>query len=225
MVAHPTIGEQVAARRRETRATGDGCRARNRSDAAEAGAPMSAHPPGGVEHSLPARTRMISPTLLLPAEIIIFEIKPSRWYMLFAAMPWLTVGVALVLLANGLAVLPGPVRSAGIIVGSSIAGLGTLVALFQWSARTYVLTDRRVITQAGVLNVAVESMGLEQIENTFVAQAAGQRLCGIGNIFFRCAGSPQGCLVWEHVTRAEEVHARVVLQIDRWKHALEMTKP
>jgi hypothetical protein len=30
--------------------------------------------------------------------------------------------------------------------------------------------------------------------------------------------------MWEHISQPKEVHARVVVQIDRWKRTLEMTK-
>jgi hypothetical protein len=78
--------------------------------------------------------------------------------------------------------------------------------------------------QTGVVNVQVESIGLEEISGTFVAQAIGQRILGIANIFFRCTLVPRNCLVWEHLSHPQEIHAAVITQIDRWKHTLEMTK-
>jgi hypothetical protein len=58
-----------------------------------------------------------------------------------------------------------------------------------------------------------------------VAQAAAQRILGIGSIFFRCGREAhRGSQMWEHIGQPKEVHARVVVQIDRWKRTLEMTK-
>jgi hypothetical protein len=112
----------------------------------------------------------------------------------------------------------------GVVLGGSVAGLRVAVALMEWLGRTYVLTDRRVIKQFGVIDVQVQSMNLEDVANVFVAQAAAQKSLGIGTLFFRPTGSAVP-LAWEHIRQPLAVHARVAAQIDRWKRTLEMTKP
>jgi hypothetical protein len=188
--------------------------------AADASAfPLSNATPGPVEEDLPARSRIISPSLLLPAEIVVFELKPSLWYAVFAALPIAGIGAAIVLVACVLDELPAavqPLRRWGVVVGVWIVGLRAAFALVQWLGRTYVLTDRRVIKQTGVVNAYVEELGLEDIEHTFVAQSALQRVLGIGTILFRCRSRDHTC-AWEHVRRPKEVHAHLVQQIDRWK--------
>ena len=170
-----------------------------------------------------ARARIISPSLLLPAEIVIFELKPSHWYVVFASLPMVAVGLTLIVLACVIDELRA-VRQPGLIVGIWIIGLRIALALLQWLGRTYVLTDRRILTQSGVLDVVVESMGLEEIENTFVAQAVAQRVLGIGTIFFRSDGAGRASLAWEHIRSPKKVHAHIVVQIDRWKNSLNGTK-
>ena len=59
--------------------------------------PMSGSPEG--VHEGLAAPRIIAPTLLLPAEIVIFELKPSLWYVAFPSLPIAAAGAALVLLA------------------------------------------------------------------------------------------------------------------------------
>jgi len=188
--------------------------------------PMTGGPtPGGLEHDVGGRARIIAPSLLLPGEIIVFEIKPSLWYVAFESVPIAAAGLALVLLALSIDELPPVVRQWGIVIGVWAMGLRLAVSLLQWLGRTYVLTDRRILTQYGVFSVEVECMGLEEIANTFVAQAAAQRILGIGSIFFRCGREAhRGSQMWEHISQPKEVHARVVVQIDRWKRTLEMTK-
>jgi len=170
-----------------------------------------------------ARTRIISPSLLLPAEIVILELKPSRWLAVFASLPMAAVGLTLIALVCAIDQLQS-LRQLGVIVGVWIIGLRVALALLQCLGRTYVLTDRRILIQSGVFNVVVEAMGLEEIENTFVAQAVGQRVVGIGTIFFRSDGPGRASLAWEHVRDAKKVHARVVAQIDRWKNSLNGMK-
>jgi hypothetical protein len=166
-----------------------------------------------------ARARIISPSLLLPAEIVILELKPSRWLAVFASLPMAAVGLTLIALVCAIDQLQS-IRQLGVIIGVWIIGLRVALALLQCLGRTYVLTDRRILIQSGVFNVVVEAMGLEEIENTFVAQAVGQRVVGIGTIFFRSSGPGRASLAWEHVRGAKKVHARVVVQIDRWKNSL-----
>jgi hypothetical protein len=187
--------------------------------------PMSGGPtPGGLEH-VSGRARIIAPSLLLPGEIIVFEIKPSLWYVVFESVPIAAAGMVLFLLALSIHELPEVVRHWGAVIGISAIGLRVALALLQWLGRTYVLTDRRILMQYGVFSVEVECMGLEEIASTFVAQAAAQKILGIGSLFFRCGHEGRrDSLVWEHISHPKEVHARIVAQIDRWKHTLEMTK-
>ncbi len=196
-------------------------------DAAEV-ADIPAAPPrrgfsnsGNLEEGLPvARSRIIAPSLLLPAEVIVFELKPSLWYVFIISFPVVALGAAAVLLALAIEDLPQVVRHWGTILGVWVMGLRVAVALFQWLGRTYVLTDRRILEQRGVMNVTVECLGLEEIESSFVAQSAFQRVLRIGTIFFRCAadGRRRHGTAWEHVPQPKEVHGVIVAQIERWKH-------
>ena len=170
-----------------------------------------------------ARTRIISPSLLLPAEIVILELKPSRWLAVFASLQVAAIGLTLMVLVCAIDQLQS-VREPGVIVGVWIIGLRLALALLQCLGRTYVLTDRRILIQSGVFNVVVEAMGLEEIENTFVAQAVAQRVLGIGTIFFRSDGAGRASLAWEHIRSPKKVHAHVVVQIDRWKNSLSGLK-
>lgn len=197
----------------------------NRADGDEATGPTpSAH---ALSRSTPeeigedaVRSRIISPSLLLPAEVVLFELKPSLWYVLFTSLPIAAAGVALVALALAVEQLQS-VRHLGMVVGMWVIGLRVAVALLQWLGRTYVLTDRRILIQSGVFDVKVEALGLEHIETTFVAQAVVQRLLSIGTLFFRTGNAGRGSLSWEHVRRPKDVHGHVVAQIERWKHTLE----
>ena len=180
---------------------------------------LSRSAPDEIENEMPVRARIISPSLLLPAEVVIFEVKPSLWYVVFTSLPIAAVGLTVMFLVCVIEQLHA-VRYLGAVIGTWVIGLRIAFALLQWLGRTYVLTDRRILMQSGVFEVGVESMPLEDIENTFVAQAVAQRVLGIGKIFFR-ANTPHGAsLAWEHIRRPKEVHAHIVAQIDRWKNSL-----
>jgi hypothetical protein len=184
--------------------------------------PMSGMPQG-VHEALPA-PRIIAPTLLVPGEIVIFELKPSLWYVFLVSAPIVAIGALVLYLASTIRELPDSARQMGVVLGVSIMGLRGAVALLEWLGRTYVLTDRRALKQSGVVNVQVQSLNLEEVANLFVAQAAAQRALSIGTLFFRPVGAGLP-LAWEHIRRPSEVHARVAAQIERWKRTLEGAKP
>jgi len=175
--------------------------------------------PDRAEGGVAARSRIISPSLLLPAEAVVFELKPSLWYVVIVSLPIAGAGVALALLACFMEELSSVWRHWGLVLGIWIVGVRVAVGFLEWLGRTYVLTDRRILKQHGVLNVRVECAGLEEIVSTFVAQAAFQRAVGIGTIFFRCAGGATDAQAWEHVRRPKEAHGHIVAQIERWKRA------
>lgn len=187
-------------------------------------APLSGSAPEGLNESLPARSRIISPSLLLPAEAVVFELKPSLWYVLIVSLPIAAAGVALILLACLVEEVAYVWRHWALVIGIWAVGLRVAVGFLQWLACTYVLTDRRILKQHGVVNVCVRCVGLEEIESTFVAQAAFQRAVGIGTIFFRCGHREREAQAWEHVRRPKEIHGRIVAQIERWKQTRSMTE-
>jgi len=181
--------------------------------------PMSGSAPGGLEGGLPVRSRLVAPSLLAPGEIILFELKPSLWYVVFTSLPLAAVGVLVLLIALGVSELSPSARQLGIVLGAWIVGLRVALAILQWLGRTYVLTDRRVLAQFGVINVEVQVMGLEEIASSFVAQAAAQRVLGIGTLFFRSDQARGFSMSWQHINRPKEVHAHVLAQIERWRRS------
>jgi len=191
---------------------------------AAAPAPLSGSAPEGLNESLPARSRIISPSLLLPAEAVVFELKPSLWYVLIVSLPIAAAGVALILFGSFVQELADVWRHWALVIGIWAVGLRIAVGFLQWLGCTYVLTDRRILKQYGIVNVCVRCVGLEEIENTFVAQAAFQRAVGIGTIFFRCGNRERDTQSWEHVRRPKEIHAHIVAQIERWKQTRSMTE-
>ncbi len=186
--------------------------------------PMSGSAGGGVHDVLPA-PRIIAPTILMPAEVIVFELKPSLWYVVLVSLPVATAGLALLFLCFALTQVPEYWRQWGAVIGVWIVGLRVVAGLLQWLGRTYVLTDRRVLVQSGVVNVQVQSLNLEEIEAAFVAQAWAQKVLGIGTLFFRAVPPQSHTLAWEHIKHPDQVRERVALQIERWKRSLEMAKP
>ena len=166
-----------------------------------------------MEASIPAitRPRSIPGQLLAPTEQIIFELKPSLWYIPFESYRWLLgclfIWGLLYVDANMLArsILPESARFKLAQVIVAILLLRLLWASMQWLGRTYVLTDLRVIRVRGVLNVELFECPLSKIQNTRMRLPLAQRLVQTGNIDIFTAGSDRAEASWIMVKRPLEV--------------------
>jgi uncharacterized membrane protein YdbT with pleckstrin-like domain len=118
----------------------------------------------------------------------------SHWSVVVPA-----VGVAVLLLAVVvviLVVLPGRVGSASTGTVKTVAGLviglallaWVVLRLLRWWLTTYLLTDRRVVLESGVLSRREESIPLDRVQNTVVRRPLGDRMIGAGNIEIESAG-------------------------------------
>lgn len=167
------------------------------------------------------------PGLLIPApaipqhlldggEIVLLAIKPSMWFLGLVSARWLVAATAAMLLAPWLSRLV-PALEPRVVVQTAllIAVLRLVAALLQWSSRWYILTNRRVLSYHGVLQVNLFEAPLVQVRNTYVRVRQIERLCGAGSIGFSSQGSRRIDAWWDHVADPQEVHARVRRAIER----------
>jgi len=175
-----------------------------------------ASPP--VAESTASRFCTFSRSLLADGEVVILELKPSPWFILIESAPLVVVGIMVLLVAN-----QGLVgtwwESVLRHTGAWIIGVRVLWAMLQWACRLYVLTDRRVIRQRGVVNIRIFECRLDRLQNTFIHRTLVQRILGLGTIFFATAGTGQVEAMWQHVRRPAEVHKEVVAAIERFHRA------
>ena len=175
-----------------------------------------ASPP--VEKSAPIAPTCLSRTMLSDGEVVILSLKPSPWFVPLVSAPVAAMGVIIVLASNiewlesHFPTWQGAMRQTGIW----IIVLRLLWAILQWACRYYVLTDRRVIRQRGVLNLQVFECRLDRLQNTFLQRTLVQRVLGIGTIFFATAGSGHVEAMWQHVRRPAEVHREIVEAASRY---------
>ena len=166
-----------------------------------------------MEASAPAiaKPRSVPGQLLAPTEQIIFELKPSRWFILFDSFRWL-MGLLLVWgllyvdshrMASPL--LPDSLRLQLAQASGACAAGRLLWATMQWLALTYVLTDRRAIRVRGVFNVEVFECPLQKIQSTYLRLPLAQRLVRTGTIDLMTAGSGQVEASWGMVKRPMDV--------------------
>jgi membrane protein YdbS with pleckstrin-like domain len=159
-------------------------------------------------------------------ELIILRIKPSLWMLVSGLfLPW-TVGlvlwlrlldtpVSMVLGAGGNVLphvsvlgwtLPGFLSRFGLFL-VLLCLAATLWRFAEWWSRSYVLTDRRVVTQTGVLRQSTIDAPLRKIQHVSVHRGLEERALGVGTLVFATAGIG-GEFQWYQISRP---HQRLVI--------------
>lgn len=156
--------------------------------------------------------------LLQDGEEIVLALKPSLIFILLVSMPFLSgllvVWLAAYLLDRALPPLDLPLQTVGTFCVAAGA-IRLIISIFQWVARLYVLTNRRVIRIKGVLNVEVFECPLARIQNTNLILTLTERIFGLGTIYFSTAGGIGPEAAWLTIARPREIHEIVVEYINR----------
>ncbi|TVQ61612.1 MAG: PH domain-containing protein [Phycisphaerales bacterium] len=147
--------------------------------------------PGEGAGDVPASRRGLLVGYLPEGEPILLSLRPSLLFILlyplgtYAALIGVGWAVWLTLTITGI----GP-DAARVPWMTLIALLGRLAwACLEWLSRLYVLTDRRVITVAGVLRQGMADLPLSRIQHVAVYKSLRERVFGLGTIGFATAGT------------------------------------
>ena len=163
-----------------------------------------------------AAAELLPAHLLDGGEIVILAVKPSLWFVVFKSARWLFAMTALILLAGRIAEYV-PYMTEMMIMQTAMALAVTRVAFagLQWASRLYVLTNRRIMRMAGIVNIDLFECPLSKIQNTYLTLAWYERLIGLGTIAFATAGTGGVEASWRHVNNPLEMHERVRSAIHR----------
>lgn len=141
-------------------------------------------------------------------EAVILDLRPSAWFVVIGSLrelmliallgspAWLLAGAAWTPVGRGL-------------VESVVAALIVARLVWQtmdWGTRSYVLTDRRVIREFGVLRRRRYETLLRNVQSIDVVKSVPERVLGLGTVCFSAAsagGLPEAC--WVSVARPDEV--------------------
>ena len=162
---------------------------------------------------------LLSRHILRDGEIVILLLKPSPLFIALTSLRFAAI-VALLVTSiflfdlndrfhlNTLAVI-----EAGIFI---VAGR-IMVAVLQWTARLYVLTDLRVLRISGVFNVQIFDCPLRKVARTRLLQTARDRILGLGSIEIipLADDAPEG--VWQTISKPRVVHEKLVATINKAK--------
>lgn len=169
------------------------------------------------EAEVPADSNIAEPESLVPGylldsgEIVLLAIKPSVWFLMLVSIRWLLAAALVILLAPLFeSSFPSFLTERALTLAAVIfTAARLLVALLQWSSRLYVLTNRRVMSCRGVLQVSIFEAPLVHIRNTYLQVRSFEKALGVGSIGFAVGGSKRVDAWWDQVNDPIEVHQRV----------------
>ncbi|MBV8528855.1 MAG: PH domain-containing protein [Candidatus Dormibacteraeota bacterium] len=153
-------------------------------------------------------------TEMMPGEQRLALVR-QHWSVIAAP----TAGGVLVLVAGlvALAFIPGTiagVRLSGVKVAIGVAlviatVVWVLVHYLRWRLLTYLLTDRRIIVEGGVISRYEESISLDRIQNTVLRRPLADRMLGAGEIEIESAGR-NGIELMHRIPRAAAFYAALM---------------
>lgn len=165
-----------------------------------------------------ATAQAIPAGLVEDDEIIILFLRPSPLYIILASL-----GQLLVIAVITLALMYVGRRFNLAYIDTIAFGLGIIIGLaqlvwqsLQWWSRIYILTDRRIIRQKGVIRPTVFEVKLRDIKHTSVFRKLRERALGLGSIGFAATGSDVFDAFWVMIRDPFTVHNTVVEAIKRY---------
>jgi len=159
----------------------------------------------------------LPPGTLHQDEIVLVLAKPSILYILITSIRFLTV---VVLLAALLVYRQGMIPTLSVrtvALTAAVLVVGRLIwALLVWTSHIYILTDRRIITIKGVVNIAIFQATLRKIQRTTVYQPLYQGIFGLGTLGFATAAAVSSFdSTWVMIPRPHQTHEQIVAAIRR----------
>ena len=146
-------------------------------------------------------------------EVIILLTKPSPLFIFITSFRFIVATVLLAILAVRLAT-PFYLSSYNLAVCTSLICLARLIwALLVWTSHTYMLTNQRIITIKGVLNVTVVAINLRKVQRTTLYKPFLLRLLNLGTIGIATAATETYDATWLMIARPVETHEQMVAAI------------
>jgi uncharacterized membrane protein YdbT with pleckstrin-like domain len=159
---------------------------------------------------------MVPQQMLHEDEVVLLLTKPSLFFIIFDSALFVAVALIVGSIGAQLAVGSEHVSPRLVATASGIACIARLVwSLLVWSSHVYMLTNHRVVTVKGVLNVHVFQAPLRKIQKTELYRPLLQRLVGTGTIGFATAAASGIESTWVMLARPIETHEKVVAAINK----------
>jgi uncharacterized membrane protein YdbT with pleckstrin-like domain len=153
-------------------------------------------------------------TQLMPDET---EIALTRQHWSVIAAPVVAAVVLIVAVIIVLVLLPAKIGSAQTGTVKTIVGivliallvLWALLRVLRWRLTTYLLTNRRIVMETGVLSRNSESISLDRVQNTVIRRPLGDRMIGAGDIEIESAGR-DGAEILRRIPKAQTFYTQLL---------------
>jgi len=163
---------------------------------------------------------LVPQRVLQDGEVVILAIKPSPWFVLEVSWPVVVIAaLAAAAVLLGLEIFGpfvGTQTALGICV--TVACVRFFVGCFQWTARLYVLTNRRVIRIRGVVRESIFSCPLKRLRKAQPSAVLFERMVGVGSLLLMTVESEYPAAEWSCIARPAEVERIVNEAIRRAQH-------
>lgn len=163
---------------------------------------------------------MLPAELLQPGEVIVLLLKPSAWFIVLVPIRTLLTIVVLAMVADtaNTYLNNGYSRQNILLIAATLLLLRLFWQFLEWLSRVYVLTDKRIITVAGVVRVQVFETPLQKVQHTNLLLSLRERLLGLGTIAFATAGTAATEAYWQMLANPLEIHQKIVQTLSRYRH-------
>ncbi len=154
-------------------------------------------------------------------EIVLLLTKPSILFIIYSSFFFVLGTLVLgIILAQFTQLRPNAYFTANTVAFVTVlVCIGRLIwALLVWTSHIYMLTNLRIVTIKGVLNVHIFQTQLRKIQKTDLFRPLVQRILGTGTIAFSTAavgGNSSWDSTWFMIARPLETHEQVVAAINK----------
>ncbi len=157
--------------------------------------------------------------LLQQDEIVLILTKPSLWFIVLTSFRFILttvlLGILTVQLLERFWVL-SPLTPQTVAVVTVLVVLGRLIwGLLVWTSHIYMLTNQRVVTIKGVINVHVFQAPLRKVQRTALYLPWVMRILGIGTVGLATAATTGFDSTWVMIGRPLQTHEQVVAAINK----------
>jgi uncharacterized membrane protein YdbT with pleckstrin-like domain len=152
----------------------------------------------------------LSARLLGAHEQVVVHMRTHGKALILPALALILVGA---LLGVGTALIPSAYRPDGqyavVLAVSALALWWSVIPFLRWRARTYTITDHRLITREGILHQTGKDLPLMRVNNVSYQRSLMDRMLRCGTLNIQTA---EGAVVLDDVPDVEHVH-RLLTQL------------
>lgn len=161
---------------------------------------------------------MVPQELLHGDEVVLILTKPSLWFIVLTSFRFIVTTILLGVLAVRILSMPSYNYLSPPVVASITMAvcIGRLVwALLVWTSHVYLLTNRRIVTIKGVINVNMVQANLRKVQRTALYRPWLFRIFGIGTVGIATAATETFDATWLMIGRPLQTHEQIVAAINK----------